>query len=145
MGKAPEFSSALETRVRQSFAAQSMMTTIGGQVVSVAEGQVTIAAPILPGMMQQQGYGHGGLSFALGDTAAGYSALTMVPEGYGVLSTEMKINFLSPAAGVRLRAEGRVIKPGRRLLIVQADVYAETEGGDRHVALLTGTIIPIML
>jgi microcompartment protein CcmL/EutN len=36
-----------------------------------------------------------------------------------------------------------VIKPGRRLVIVQADVHAVKEGIETHIALLTGTMIPV--
>jgi uncharacterized protein (TIGR00369 family) len=104
---------------------------------------VRIEAPILPGSRQQHGYAHAGLTFAIGDSAAGYAALSVMPEGFEVLTTEMKINLLAPARGERLIARGRVIKAGRRLVIVQADVHALDEGRETHVALLTGTMMPL--
>ncbi|EAQ25402.1 MULTISPECIES: PaaI family thioesterase [unclassified Roseovarius] len=133
----------IEQTIRQSFAAQSMMTTLGARLVAVSAGQIEIEAPILPGSRQQHGFGHAGLTFAIGDSAAGYAALSMMPEGAEVLTTEMKINLLAPAQGERLIARGRVIKPGRRLVIVQADVYALRDGAEAHIALLTGTMIPV--
>lgn len=133
----------MRMKVNASFAAQSMMETIGAEIVNLEAGHVSIAAPILPGFQQQQGFGHAALTFALGDTAAGYAALTVMPEGSEVLTAEIKVNLLAPAQGFRLRAEGRVIKPGRRLVIVQSDVYAETEEADRHIALLQGTMVPV--
>ena len=42
-----------------------------------------------------------------------------------------------------MRAEGRVIKPGRRLVVVQADVFAEGGSGEKLIAIMTGTMIPI--
>ena len=36
----------------------------------------------------------------------------------------MKVNLLTPASGERLLAEGRVIRPGRRLVVVGAEVRA---------------------
>lgn len=98
----------------------------------------------MPGSRQQQGHGHAALTFALGDTAAGYAALSVMPEGAEVLTAEIKINLLAPAQGDRLVAEGRVIKPGRRLVVVQADVFAETADARRQIALLTGTMVPVM-
>ena len=133
----------IERKIRASFAAQSMMQTLGSEIVQIAPGHVSIAAPILPGSKQQQGFGHAALTFALGDTAAGYAALSVMPEETEVLTAEIKINLLAPAAGNRLRAEGRVVKPGRRLVVVQADVYAETETGEKHIAILTGTMVPV--
>jgi uncharacterized protein (TIGR00369 family) len=132
-------------RVRDSFARQSMMTTLGALLLDVTAGRCRIAAPILPGSRQQQGYGHAALTFALGDTAAGYAALSLLPADREVLTAEIKINLLAPAIGERLVAEGRVIKPGRRLVVVQSEVWSETGGDRRQVALLTGTMVPVRL
>lgn len=133
----------VERRVRDSFACQSMMTTMGATVVSVEPGRVVLAAPIGDGFRQQQGFAHGGMVFALGDSAAGYAALTVIAPDAEVMTVEMKINLLAPGAG-RLVAEGRVLKPGRRLVVVAADVWAEApDGRRRHVAALQGTMIPV--
>ena len=71
---------SIETRIRDSFDKQTMMQTLGATLDSVAEGRVVIVAPILPTSLQQQGAGHAGLAFSIGDSAAGYSALTLMPE-----------------------------------------------------------------
>ena len=130
-------------RIRASFAAQTLMRTFGAELTALAPGTCTIAAPILPGARQQQGFGHAGLTFALGDTAAGYAALSLMPEGAEVLTVEMKINLIAPAAGDRLVATGRVLKAGRRLTVVTAEVVAETGDARRTVAVLQGTMIPV--
>ena len=134
---------SIETRIRDSFDKQTMMQTLGATLDSVAEGRVVIVAPILPTSLQQQGAGHAGLAFSIGDSAAGYSALTLMPEGVEVMTVEMKINLMSPALGDRLVAEGRVIRPGRRIMVVAADVWAETGETRKHVAMLQGTMIPV--
>jgi uncharacterized protein (TIGR00369 family) len=136
-------SPTLEARIRESFAAQSMMATLGARLAEVARGTARIEAPILPGSRQQHGFAHAGLTFAIGDSAAGYAALSVMPEGHEVLTTEMKIHLLAPAKGDLLVARGRVIRAGRRLVIVQADVHALEDGRESHVALLTGTMIPL--
>ncbi len=134
---------ATEARIRESFARQTMMETLGASLAEIALGQITITAPILPTVLQQQGAGHAGLAFSLGDSAAGYAALSQMPEGAEVMTVEMKINLMSPALGERLIATGRVIRPGRRIMVVAADVWAETEGARKHVAMLQGTMIPV--
>jgi acyl-coenzyme A thioesterase PaaI-like protein len=68
-----------------------------------------------------------------------------MPEDREVLTAEIKINLLAPAMGERLVAEGRVIKPGRRLVVVQSEVWSETGGDRRQVAILTGTMVPVDL
>lgn len=135
---------AHEAALRASFAGQSMMATLGARLERVAPGQVSIAAPILPGARQQHGFGHAALTFALGDSAAGYAALSTMPEGSEVLTAEMKINLLAPARGDRLVATGRVVRPGRRLVVVTAEVVAESAGEEPvTIALLQGTMVPV--
>ncbi|AUH32839.1 PaaI family thioesterase [Paracoccus tegillarcae] len=131
------------TRIRDSFARQTMMQTLGAELVEVSKGRVVIVAPILAASQQQHGAGHAGLTFSIGDSAAGYSALTLMPPGAEVMTVEMKINLMSPAVGDRLVAEGRVIRAGRRLTVVSADVWAEVNGVRKHVAILQGTMIPV--
>ncbi len=130
-------------RVHQSFDRQSLMSTFGASLMQVSDGAVAIAAPILPVAQQQHGFGHAGLTFAIGDSAAGYAALTLMPPEAEVLTVEMKINLLAPAAGDRLIAHGRVIKPGRRLMVVGAEIAAETDGTTKPIAILQGTMIPV--
>ena len=134
---------SIEDRIRDSFGKQTMMQTLGAQLDSVADGRVTITAPILPSSLQQQGAGHAGLAFSIGDSAAGYSALTTMPDGAEVMTVEMKINLLAPAVGARLVAEGRVVKAGRRIVVVAADVWAEGPAGRKEVATMLGTMVPV--
>ncbi|NNE51009.1 MAG: PaaI family thioesterase [Sulfitobacter sp.] len=130
-------------RIHRSFAAQSMMATLGARIEEVGAGHVRIVAPILPGALQQQGFGHAGLTFSLGDSAAGYASLTTLPLDNEVVTAEIKVNLLAPAKGDRLIATGRVIKPGKRLCVVSSEVHAEE--GDRRtlIAVLQGTMVPV--
>ncbi|MCR8723264.1 PaaI family thioesterase [Frigidibacter sp. ROC022] len=129
-------------KVQDSFAKQGFLKTFDAEIVEILQGSVTLSAPLLPRASQQHGYGHAGLSFALGDSAAGYAALTLLPPEAEVLTVEMKINLLAPARGDRLIATGRVLRPGRRLSVVSAEVWAETGTSRKPVALLQGTMIP---
>ncbi len=133
----------VEKRIAESFAAQSMMATFGAQLEKVAAGTAWIQAPILPGSLQQQGFAHAGLTFSIGDSAAGYAALTMLPLDQEVVTAEIKINLLAPARGDFLIAKGRVIKPGRRLVVVAADVFAVTAKDETPIAILQGTMVPV--
>ncbi|TMM55240.1 PaaI family thioesterase [Sulfitobacter sabulilitoris] len=130
-------------RIHDSFASQTMMQTLGAEVIHIGSGEVRISAPILPGTRQQQGFGHAGLTFSIGDSAAGYAALSVLPLEQDVLTAEIKINLLAPARGDRLVATGRVIKPGRRLIVVSAEVHAEADGASTLIALLQGTMVPV--
>ncbi|MEM9579938.1 MAG: PaaI family thioesterase [Pseudomonadota bacterium] len=118
------------------------MTSIGAKMGDLTEGTAQILAPVSDGFTQQQGFAHGGLVFSVGDSAAGYAALSVMPLDTEVMTAELKINFLAAASG-NLIAQGRVLKPGKRLVIVAADVWAVERGRRKHVAALQGTMVPV--
>lgn len=134
---------AVERAIRDSFARQGLMSTMQAQILHVGFGQTVLRMPITDAVGQQHGFAHAGAGFALGDSAAGYAALSTMPEGSEVLTIEMKINLIAPARGRFLVARGEVLKAGRRLSVVRATVEAEAADGSRKpVALLQGTMIP---
>ncbi len=130
-------------RIRESFAAQTMMTSLEATLDALGEGRCQISAPILEGFRQQHGFGHAALTFALGDTAAGYAALTRMGPTQEVLSAELKVNLLAPARGDRLRAEGQVLRAGRRLVTVEARVWAIDGTRETQIAAFLGTMVPV--
>ncbi|MBO6601946.1 MAG: PaaI family thioesterase [Roseicyclus sp.] len=134
----------MRDRIAKSFHKQGFMRSLDARIDSVAAGRVTLSAPVVPATSQQHGFAHAGLTFALGDSASGYAALSQMPEDSEVMTVEMKINLIAPADGVRLWAHGEVMKPGRRLVITRCTVEVErADGSRRDVALLQGTMIPV--
>ena len=130
-------------RVTRSFESQTMMKTLGARIHKVEKGKVTIEAPLMPSTLQQQGYVHAGLTFSIGDSAAGYSALTLLPEDKEVMTVEIKINLLAPTDGGILRAEGMVVKHGKRLVVVTSEIHTLKDGGKKMIAIMQGTMIPV--
>ena len=137
--KDPEY----EARVRASFGAQGLMVTLGASLVRVSPGQVEISLPASKALSQQHGFVHAGALASIADSAAGYAALTLMPPGAGVLTTEFTINLLAPGIGERMIARGRVIKAGRTLTLAQTDVFAIREDVEKHIALLTATLMTV--
>lgn len=133
----------LKARIEESFARQNMMATLGAELVLIERGKIVISAPILEPMSQQHGFAHAAVAFALGDSAAGYAALSVMAMTDDVLTAEMKINLLAPAAGDRLQATGHVIRAGRRLVVVGATVQVVSGGKFSDVAVLQGTMVPL--
>ena len=111
-----------ENRVRDSFARQALMRTIGAELTRVEPGLVEIALPYQPDLTQQHGFLHAGITSAIADSAGGYAGFSLFPPDASVLTVEFKINLLAPAKGDRLVATGRVIKPGRTLTICNLEV-----------------------
>lgn len=134
---------AVQARIQASFDKQGLMGTLGASILRIAPGEVDIALSPSSAVSQQHGFVHAGAVSAIADTAAGYAALSLMPPGAGVLTTEFKINLVAPAAGEQIVARGRVVKAGRTLTLAQTEVFAETAGKERLVALLTATLMKI--
>lgn len=139
----PEQEEGYEERIRASFAKQGLMGTLNAELIAVAPGCVEIAFSPHPAISQQHGFVHAGAVSAIADSAAGYAALSLMPPGRGVLTTEFKINLVAPAAGERILARGKVVKLGRTLTLAQTEVFAVSGGQERLIALLTATMMAI--
>ena len=91
-------------------------------------------------LLQQQGLVHAGVVTTIADVACGYTALSVMPEGYEVLSVEFKVNMLRPPLAEKMVATGHIIKAGRKLIITEAEVVDEATG--KMIAKITATMIP---
>ncbi len=130
------------SKISQSFEQQAFMKTLGAQLELVEHGKVIISVRLKRSMMQQHGFGHAGVTFSIGDSAAGYAALTQMGENQEVLTSEMKIHLLSPADGKILKAVGSVLKTGKKLIVVKSDIYSIKDEKEKMVATMLGTMVP---
>lgn len=117
------------------------MTLFGARLSRLEPGLVHIELPFRADLCQQNGYLHAGISTTIADSAGGYAALSLFEPGEDVLTSEFKMNFLSPADGERFVATGRVLKPGRRLSICQVEVHAYR--GDQPTLCVVGLMTAV--
>ena len=133
----PEFAD----RVRASFAKQHAMDLIHATLPVVEPGLTEIHLPHWAGVEQQHGFVHGGVVGMIADSAAGYAAMTLVSASASVLTVEFKMNLMAPADGEKLIARGKVVRPGRTLVVTQAEVFAVKDGKEKLCALMQQTIM----
>lgn len=133
----PEFAE----RVRASFAKQHAMTLIRATLPVVEPGRTEIHLPHWDGVEQQHGFVHGGVVGMIADSAAGYAAMTLVSPSASVLTVEYKMNLVAPADGDHLIARGQVARPGKTLIVTQAEVFAVKDGKETLCALMQQTIM----
>ena len=132
------------TEVRDSFARQAVMKTIGAELVNVVPGAVQISLPYRVDLTQQNEYLHAGIVTTIADSACGYAAYTLMPPNSAVLSVEFKVNLLRPAKGEEFLAIAEVLKPGRTLTVVRADVFANPKNEGVLVATMLGTMMCLL-
>jgi uncharacterized protein (TIGR00369 family) len=128
--------------VEESFAQQSIMSLLGARLTRVEPGIVEIALPFRKDLTQQHGYLHAGIVTTIADSACGYAAYTLMPADSNVLSVEFKVNLLRPARGKSFIALAEVLKAGKTLTVVRADVFGAADSGDRElVSTMLGTMM----
>ena len=132
-----------EARVRESFARQRVMQTVGARLTRVAPGEVEIELPFREDLTQQHGYLHAGVVTTVVDSACGYAAMSLTPPGGEVLSVEFKINLLSPATGESLVARASVKRAGRNITVCVGDAFAVNEGREKLVATMLATMMTV--
>lgn len=130
-------------RVRDSFALQGAMSTLGAQLTHLAPGAVDISFDWAPGLTQQHGFIHAGMLSAALDSACGYAGFSLMTEDAGVLTIEFKINLLAPAKGQRFRCEGRVLKPGRTIVLAEGRAFAIDGGQEKLCATMHCTLMAV--
>ena len=133
-----------EARVRESFAQQTVMQTLGVAIERVAPGEVRLAMPFSSALMQQHGYLHAGVVATALDSACGYAAMTLMPAGAEVLTIEFKINLLAPARGERFASQAKVMKAGRTITVCDGQAYALAPDGENLIATMTGTLMTML-
>jgi uncharacterized protein (TIGR00369 family) len=134
---------AVERRCHESFARQAFVLHLGGAMDELAPGRAVLRLPFRAELAQQHGFFHAGALTTLADTAAGYAAFTLMPEGAAVLTVEFKMNLLRPARGAVALARAEVLKPGRTLMAVRADVFcrAAEAGAEELAATMLATMM----
>jgi uncharacterized protein (TIGR00369 family) len=131
-------------RCQESCANQPAMSRLfGGKMVSIEPGFCEIHIASRPDFLQQLGNFHGGIVGALADSAAGYSALSLLESGLEVVTVEYKISFLAPAFGEYLVGRGEVLRSGRTLHFCSADIFAVQNGVEKPVAQMTTTMMAV--
>ncbi|MCA8831033.1 PaaI family thioesterase [Hymenobacter pini] len=116
---------SLETRIRRKLTRQHFMHHIGADLTLIEKGRVEAELTLQQQHTQHVGFAHGGLVATMADLVAGFAAVTLVPEGTGVVTAELKTSYLHPGIGQRLRAVGWVLKAGRRLHFCEAEVWCD--------------------
>ena len=130
-----------ESRVRESFARQRLMHTLGAVLTLVEPGAVEIELPYRADLTQQHGFLHAGAVASVLDSACGYAAFSLMPADAAVLSIEFKVNLLAPARGDLFVARAEDKRAGRTVTVCTADANAFDGERSKVVATMLATMM----
>ncbi len=131
-------------RVRASVARQTLLSTLGVTIESLAAGYVELGLANRSDLKQQHGFVHAGAITTIADSACGYAAYTLFPEDRDVLTVDFSMNLVAPAMQPAFLAVGSVVRPGRTITICRGEVYGIEPDGQRSlVALIQATLMAV--
>ena len=101
-----------------------IMKTLSFSLTEIGDGLAVFEGDAGPHLLNPLGIVHGGWAMTLIDSAAGCAAHTLIPAGGSYATIKTKANFSRPIAEDtgRVRAEGRAVGRGRRIISCEARV-----------------------
>ena len=109
--------------IERLFDTAPFIRDLGMELVTVAPGQCETRLALAERHLQQDGVVHAGVLATVADHTAGTAGASLTAAGDYVLTAEFKINLLRAARGDRLHCTGKVLKPGRRLIVAESEVF----------------------
>lgn len=138
----PSDFASTDAAIRAAIDKQGFMKLVGARVDELGPGRAVMSLDRRGEVLQQHGFFHGGAVAFLVDNATTVAAATLTDRnsGQGVLTAEYKLNFTAPARGERIVCEASVLKPGRRMSVVEARVFSHENGEAKLCAVALATI-----
>jgi uncharacterized protein (TIGR00369 family) len=130
--------------VQRIFSDAPFVRSLGIELVDLGPGWCETELAITDRHKQQHGYVHAGVQATLADHSAGAAASTLIAADEQILSVEFKLNLLRAARADRLRCRASVLRPGRTITVVEAEVYAVQDAGDSLVSKATVTLATVV-
>jgi uncharacterized protein (TIGR00369 family) len=113
---------------------------IGFEMTEVEPGRTVFVLDAGPQHASPLGTVHGGIICDLVDAAMGCAHASLLEDGETFTTLELKVNFLKPVFAGRLTAEGKAIKTGRTIGLVEGRV---TDESGSLVAFATSTCMTL--
>lgn len=124
------------SRAKAVFDQAPFIRMLGYRLAGSGRGWVETELALEERHLQQHGYVHAGVIATMADHTSGGAASTVIPEGYSILTAQLSLHLLRPARGDRLHCRGEVVKPGRTIVVTEANVHCDGS----HVGLFHATM-----
>jgi len=96
---------------------------LGMGLGELGRGEASVHLDVRHDLKQNRGVVHGGAIASLLDTAAAFAAVTILEPGERVTTTDLTIHYLRPVGAGRLTARAKIIRSGRRISVLSAEVF----------------------
>ena len=100
---------------------------LGIQLDSVEPGHAVLSMEIRHELKQNHGVAHGGAIAALIDSAMALAIMPLLEENERTTTVDLTIHYLRPLTEGTARASARVVRAGKRVITVSAELVDENE------------------
>jgi uncharacterized protein (TIGR00369 family) len=130
-----ELSEAQRARIAKAMDMVPFARLLGLQLETAVPGQAVMSLQIRDELRQNLGVVHGGVTASLIDSAAALAIVPLLQDGERATTVDLTINYLRPLRSGKVTATARVLRAGKRIIAVSADV--EDEAGNLAATGLT--------
>ncbi|MCH6267965.1 PaaI family thioesterase [Neobacillus citreus] len=114
----------MDTRL-QSLTTFGIWNHLNIQVLEAQNGEAVIEMPVEDHLKQKQGVLHGGIIATILDMGMALAATTVLSEEEYTTTLDFHTCYLRPMFGKVLRGKGKIVKKGKRVMVVTAEAYDE--------------------
>lgn len=99
---------------------------LGIELDEIDAGVATLSLEIKPELKQNHGVVHGGAIASLIDSATAFAIISLLPTEEHATTVDLTISYLRPLTQGRARAVARVVRSGKRLIVVSAELFDDS-------------------
>jgi len=122
-----EIETSLLEKARAVFSEVPYIKLLGMELLDLRDGEAVLRLKMRDELRQPQGLLHGGATASLIDTATAFAVITRLASGEKASTVDLTVHYLRPVIDETVTCTARVVKAGRRLLTVSADVLNDKE------------------
>jgi len=122
-----ELTPAQARRIQKAIESVPYAHLLGIELDDISKGTATLGLNIRKELTQNHGVVHGGAIASLIDTAMAFAIITLLSPREKVTTVDLTISYLRPLTEGRITATARVVRAGRRLFVVSAEVFGKDE------------------
>ena len=120
------------TEAQKQRAAASMQKNpfaklIGMKLIDLKPGEATVQIEMRDELRQPHGILHGGVTATLIDTAMAYAVITCLTDEEKASTIDLTVHYLRPHSEGAFTCTAKIVRAGKRILTVSAEVYNEQE------------------
>ena len=110
-------------RIQKAIDTVPFARLLGIELGDISSGTATLGLTVRKELMQNHGVVHGGAIASLIDTATAFAILSLLAPKERVTTVDLTISYLRPITVGRISAIAKVVRSGRRLFVVSAEVF----------------------